>query len=116
MIDEDDPDEIEVEWDINKETINQRKHAISFYKESMKKAISFKGGVRGKYARKKITILGASGIAAEASERQPGKQPPLVVSIDEDITIVFKTPEAINQVLRGLIQIMTVADRWFLQA
>jgi hypothetical protein len=77
----------------------------------MKKTISFKEGVRGKYAGKKITIRGAPAISAEAGERQPRKQPPLVVNIDEDIATVFKTPEAINQALRGLIQIMTVADR-----
>ena len=31
MTDEYDPDGIEAEWDTNKETINQRKHGISFY-------------------------------------------------------------------------------------
>ncbi len=31
MADDQDPDEIEVEWDTEKETINQRKHGIGFY-------------------------------------------------------------------------------------
>lgn len=31
MADERDPDEIEVEWDTNKESINQKKHGIGFY-------------------------------------------------------------------------------------
>ena len=31
MIDERDPDEIEVEWDTNKESINRKKHGIGFY-------------------------------------------------------------------------------------
>ncbi len=77
----------------------------------MKKAIDFKNGVRGKYAGKKITILGASAIALETGDARSEKQMPLIVNIDEDIATVFKTPEAINQALRGLIQIMTVANR-----
>ncbi len=77
----------------------------------MQKVISFKGGVRGKYLGKKITILGATANSDDAGDRQPRKSLPLVVNIDEDIAAVFKTPEAINQALRGLIQIMTVANR-----
>jgi hypothetical protein len=77
----------------------------------MKKAISFKGGVRGKYAGKKITILGSTVVADERGDVQLQKQLPLVVNIDEDIAAVFKTPEAINQALRALIQIMTVVNR-----
>lgn len=77
----------------------------------MKKAISFKGGVRGKYAGKKITILGATDVSNDFDKIQPQKKLPLIVNIDEDIAAVFKTPEAINQALRGLIKIMTVVNR-----
>jgi uncharacterized DUF497 family protein len=31
MADDHDPDEIEVEWDTNKETINRKKHGLGFY-------------------------------------------------------------------------------------
>ena len=77
----------------------------------MKKAISFKGGVRGKYAGKKLTILGATVVAKVSGDAQPTSEAPLVVNIDEDIAAVFRTSEAINQALRGLIHIMTVANR-----
>ncbi len=77
----------------------------------MKKAISFKGGVRGKYAGKKLTILGATYSSKVSRDAQPTSEAPLVVSIDEDIAAFFKTPEAINRALRSLIQILTIADR-----
>jgi hypothetical protein len=76
----------------------------------MKKAISFKGGVRGKYAAKKITILGARTISDDTEIVRPANHPSLIVKIDEDVAAIFKTPEAVNQALRGLIQIMTVAN------
>jgi len=39
-----------------------------------------------------------------------GKQPMTVVVLDEDIARVFSTPEAVNKVLRALIEAMPQAS------
>ena len=76
----------------------------------MKKAINFKGGVRGKYAGKKLVILGPVATAT-AETTLLRKDQPFMVKIDEDVATVFKSPEAINEALRSLIQIMAITNR-----
>lgn len=76
----------------------------------MKKALDFKGGVRGKYAGKKLVILGATATVSDDSLK-PRSKNSLTVKIDEDVAAVFKSPEAINEALRSLIQIMAMTNR-----
>lgn len=76
----------------------------------MKKEINFKAGVRGKYAGQKMVIVGATAETPKAKAAAP-KNKSLVVKIDTDIADVFKTPEAVNNALRHIIEIMAVTNR-----
>ncbi len=64
----------------------------------MKKAINFKSGIRGKYAGKTIEIVGAVDTIAASAPKS------LMVKIDDDLASFFKTPEAVNKVLRDSLQ------------